>query len=95
MVWEEKLKFFLLLLRIKCHKVGLAIIIVGPSDMDEQLVQLSWDLMNGFGVDEQLVHFGVHLSQGTNVFETQCPVQVELSLGSKAGGLNVKAPNVP
>jgi hypothetical protein len=40
MVWEEKLKFFLLLLRTKCHKVGLAIITVGPSHMDEQLVQL-------------------------------------------------------
>jgi hypothetical protein len=40
MVWEEKLKFFLLLLRTKCYKVGLAIITVGPSDMDEQLVQL-------------------------------------------------------
>jgi hypothetical protein len=40
MVLEEKLKFFLLLLRTKCHKVGLAIITVGPSDMDEQLVQL-------------------------------------------------------
>ncbi len=64
MVWEEKLKFFLLLLRTKCHKVGLVIITVGPSDMDP---------MNGFGVDEQLVHFGVHLSQGPNVFGTQCP----------------------
>jgi hypothetical protein len=40
MVWEEKLKFFLLLLGTKCHKVGLAIITVGPSDIDEQLVQL-------------------------------------------------------
>jgi hypothetical protein len=40
MVWEEKLNFFQLLLRTKCHKVGLAIITVGPSDMDEQLVQL-------------------------------------------------------
>ncbi len=30
MVWEENLKFFLLLLRTKCHKVGLAIITVGP-----------------------------------------------------------------
>jgi hypothetical protein len=40
MVWEEKVKFFLLLFRTKCHKVGLAIITVGPSDMDKQLVQL-------------------------------------------------------
>jgi hypothetical protein len=39
MVWEEKLYFFRLL-RTKCHLVGLAIITVGPSDMDEQLVQL-------------------------------------------------------
>ncbi len=28
------------LLRTICHKVGLAIITVGPSDMEEQLVQL-------------------------------------------------------
>ncbi len=34
MVWEEKFKFFLLLLGTECHKVGLAIITVGPSDMD-------------------------------------------------------------
>ncbi len=61
------------LLRTICHKVGLAIITVGPSDMEEQWTNFSWDPMNGFGVDEQLVHFGVHLSQGPNVFETQCP----------------------
>jgi hypothetical protein len=40
MVLEEKFKFFLLLLRTICHKVGLAIMTVGPSDMDEQFVQL-------------------------------------------------------
>ncbi len=40
MVWEEKFKKILLLLRTICHKLGLAIITVGPSDMDEQLVQL-------------------------------------------------------
>jgi hypothetical protein len=40
MVWEEKLKFFLLLYRTISHKVRLAIITVGPSDMDEQLVQI-------------------------------------------------------
>jgi hypothetical protein len=40
MVWEEKLKFFLLLLRTECHKVGLAIITVRPRNMEEQLVQI-------------------------------------------------------
>jgi hypothetical protein len=40
LVCEEKLRLFVLLLRTICHTVGLAIITVGPSDMDEQLVQL-------------------------------------------------------
>ncbi len=42
MVCEEKLRFFVLLLRTICHKVGLAINTVGPCDMDEQLVPLFW-----------------------------------------------------
>jgi hypothetical protein len=40
MVCKEKFRFFVLLLWTICHKVGLVIITVGPSDMDEQLVQL-------------------------------------------------------
>ncbi len=58
--------------RTICHKVGVAIIIVGPSDMNEQLVQHFLGPNEWFGVDEQLVHFGVYLSQGRNLFETQC-----------------------
>ncbi len=74
MVWEEKLKFFLLLLRTICHKVGLAIITVGPSDMDGHWSNFSWNPMNGFGVDGRTVGpLWIHLSQGPNVFETQCP----------------------
>jgi hypothetical protein len=36
MICAKKLR----LLRTKCHKVGLVIIRVEPSDMDEELVQL-------------------------------------------------------
>jgi hypothetical protein len=35
--FEEKFRFFVLLLRTICHKVGLVIITVGPSYMDKQL----------------------------------------------------------
>ncbi len=96
MVWEEKLQFFLLLLRTKCHKVGLAIITVGPSDMDKQLVQLF------LGPNERF--WGgrtVSPLLGTFVTRTKCfsdpvsmdrNVRVQMSLGPKAGGLNIKAP---
>jgi hypothetical protein len=53
-----------------CHKVGVAIITVGPSDMDEQLVQLFLGPNERFWGGRTV---GPHLSQGPNVFETQCP----------------------
>jgi hypothetical protein len=75
---KKKLRFFVLLLRNICHKVRQVIIIVGPSDMDEQLVHVGAHLSQGLNVFENSV------SMDRNV-------QVKLSLGPKTGGLNVKA----
>ncbi len=104
-MWEQcnglgrKIKIVLLLIRTMYHKVGLAIITVGPSDMEEQLVQLF------LGPNEWFWGWRtVGLLLGTFVTRTKPfwdpvsmdrNVRVELSLGPKAGGLNVKAPLIP
>ncbi len=101
-MWQQstglgrKIKVFLLLLRTKCHKVGLAINTVGPSDMDELLVQLFLGPNEPFWGGRT-----VGPLWGTFVTRTKCfwdpvsmdwNVRVELSLGPKAGVINVKAP---
>ena len=96
MVWEEKLKFFLLLLRTKCHKVGLAIITVGPSDMDEQLVQLFLGPNERFWVGRTVGPlWGTFVTRTKRFWDPVSMdrnVRVLMSLGPKAGGLNIKAP---
>jgi hypothetical protein len=73
-VCEEKVRFFLLLFRTICHKVGLAIVTVGPSDMDEQLVQLflgpNKQFWGGLTVGPL---WGTFVTKRPKVLETQCP----------------------
>jgi hypothetical protein len=98
-VCEEKVRFFLLLFRTICHKVGLAIVTVGPSDMDEQLVQLflgpNKQFWGGLTVGPLWGTFVTKRTKSSwDPVSMEWNVRVELSLGPKAGGLYINAPNI-